>query len=283
MTDQNMGLPATPDIAKSQAKRLRSALAPDLTLGHSQALELIARVHGEQSWGRLNAMIATASTVQPTQEIGQQSSSPSQEALPPNHVGQRVLRSLWAGLQRAKETHPSARTASKSKELRKQEIISTIALEEYLDTLDSNLGGMAFDMGAENLVTISGVETVSMYQRPKARDTSAWATTGLRPASFAAVLIWLERVGFDTHPEVFYGPLMETIKKAKYISQDELTCLWHSREKKNRFQTAEYFVDAETEISNVELQSVKGRNGLNIDVVRSADPLGLIQSLRIYR
>jgi hypothetical protein len=51
------GLPATSDIAKAQAKRLRSALAPDLMIGHSQSLELIARVHGEQSWGRLNSLI----------------------------------------------------------------------------------------------------------------------------------------------------------------------------------------------------------------------------------
>src|SRR5690554_1843740 len=117
MTDQHMGLPATPDIAKAQAKRLRSALAADLMLGHSQALELIARVHGEQSWGRLNSMITGASKVQPTEETEQQN------PLPPNHVEQRVLQSLWKGLQGARETRPSAKTISKSKEWRKQEII----------------------------------------------------------------------------------------------------------------------------------------------------------------
>lgn len=35
MNEQLNGLPATSDIAKAQAKRLRSALAPDLTIGHS--------------------------------------------------------------------------------------------------------------------------------------------------------------------------------------------------------------------------------------------------------
>jgi hypothetical protein len=277
MTDQHMGLPATPDIAKAQAKRLRSALAAELPLGHSRALELIARVHGEQSWGRLNSMIADAANVQLPQRTEQQ------KPLPPSHVEQRVLQSLWKGLQRAKETHPSAKTTSKSKEWRKQEIISTIALEDYLDTLDTSLGGMVFDMGTENLLKICDVETVSMYQRPKARDTSAWATTGLRPSSFAAALIWLERIGFDTHPEVFYGPLLETIKKAKYVSQDELTCLWHSRESKKRFETSEYFVDAETAISNAKMETFDGRNGLKINIERSTDPLGLIATLRIYR
>ena len=60
MSFQNAGLPATPDIAKAQAKRLRTALAPDHMLGHSQALEVIARVHGEPSWGRLNSLISTS-------------------------------------------------------------------------------------------------------------------------------------------------------------------------------------------------------------------------------
>lgn len=283
MTDQYMGLPATSDIAKTQAKRLRSALTPDLTIGHSQALELIARVHGEQSWGRLNSLISTATSVQLARDTEPKRLPAAQKSLPPNHVEQRILQALWKGLEGAKDNLRSAKTIAKSKEWRKKEIISTIALEEYLDTLDTNLGGMVFDMGAENLVKISGVETVSMYQRPKARDASAWATTGLRPASFAAALIWLERLGFDTHPETFYGPLMEAIKKSKYISQDELTCLWHSREKKERFQTAEYFVDAETAISNVESQTVDGRNGLKINIARSTDPLGLIASLRVYR
>ncbi|MCW3784707.1 glyoxalase superfamily protein [Defluviimonas salinarum] len=283
MTDQSIGLPATPDIAKAQAKRLRSALAPDLTIGHSQSLELIARVHGEQSWGRLNSLISAATSIQLARDTEPKSPVAAYKQLPPNHVEQRVLQALWKGLDRAKDTHPSAKTISKSKEWLKQEIISPIALEEYLDTLDTNLGGMVFDMGAENLVKISEVETVSKYQRPKARDTSAWATTGLRPASFAAALIWLERLGFDTHPETFYGPLMEAIKKSKYVSQDELTCLWHSREKKERFQTAEYFVDAETAISNVDGQTVDGRNGLKINVARSTDQLGLIASLRVYR
>ncbi|WGR54762.1 glyoxalase superfamily protein [Paracoccus versutus] len=63
MTDQNLGLPATTDIAKAQAKRLRSALPTNLNIGHSQALELIARVHGEQSWGRLNSLISTSAKV----------------------------------------------------------------------------------------------------------------------------------------------------------------------------------------------------------------------------
>lgn len=124
------------------------------------------------------------------------------------------------------------KTQAKAKELQKEEIISSISLEDWLDTLDRNLGDMVFDMGAENLLKISRVATVSRLPRPKARDKAVSGTQGLRPAAFAAVLIWLERLGFDTHPEGFYEPLLEGIKRAKYIDSEELTCLWHFKERK---------------------------------------------------
>ncbi len=286
MTDQSIGLPATPDIAKAQAKRLRSALISDFKIGHNQALELIARVHGEQSWGRLNSLIGPATHINP------EGGAPSLEArgdaagsasLPPNHVEQRVLQALWRGIESAKNTTVSPKTRAKAKALLKDEIIGSIALEEWLDTLDVNLGGMVFDMGSENLLKISEVATVSRFQRPRSRDTSVSGFIGLRPAAFAAVLIWLERLGFDTHPEVFYEPLMDGLKRAKYIDSEELACLWHSRERKNRFETRKYFVDATTKIENIEHQVVKFRHGLTVDVARSTDQIGLIDSLRIYR
>lgn len=286
MTDQSIGLPATSDIAKAQAKRLRTALTSDLQIGHNQALELIARVHGEQSWGRLNSLISSATPVSPdgvASTSGSRAQSTASAGLPPNHVEQRVLQALWTGIESAKDTTVSQKTRAKTKALLKDEIIGSIALEEWLDTLDVKLGGMIFDMGSENLLKITDVATVSRFQRPRVRDTSVSGFKGLRPAAFAAVLIWLERVGFDTHPEVFYEPLIGRIKRAGQIDSEELACLWHYRENKNRFQTQEYFVDAETKISNVSGQVMKGRNGLTIDIARSTDPPGLIESIRIYR
>ena len=285
MTDQSMGLPANPEIAKAQAKRLRTALAPDHVIGHSQALEIIARIHGEQSWGRLSSLLNGSANVAPPLGADVQNVSPKaagSKASPANHVEQRVLQALWHGLKRAGDTQVSPKTLAKTKALQKDEIIATVAIEGWLDTLDVTLGGMIFDMGTENLLKISGVATVSGFQRPKVRDKSVYGFTGLRPAAFAAILIWLERLGFDTHPEAFYEPLIEGIKLSKYIDQDELTCLLHSKETK-RFQTREYFVDTETKITDVQREIVKGRNGLTIDIARSTDPLELIESLRIYR
>jgi|GEM_PF-4300061 len=294
MNEQLTGLPATSDIAKAQAKRLRSALAPDLTIGHSQALELIARVHGEQSWGRLNSLIGaptsdTSLTGNPNGNApampipsGTPAEAAKSAAPPKNQVEQRVLQALWHGLERARDTQVSSKTRAQTSALLKDEVIATVSVEGWLDTLDTSLGGMVFDMGTENLLKISGVAAVSRFRRPKVRDTSVYGFTGLRPASFAAILIWLERIGFDTHPEAFYEPFIEDIKQAKYVDEDELTCLWHSKEKK-KFQTREYFVDAESKIANVKRDVMKGRSGLTIEIARSTDPLGLIESLRIYR
>jgi hypothetical protein len=60
MPNSQPGSPETLDIAKAQARRLTSALKDDLPLKHGQALELIARIHGQQSWGHLRASIESA-------------------------------------------------------------------------------------------------------------------------------------------------------------------------------------------------------------------------------
>ena len=52
------GTPETPEIAKAQAKRLAKALEPRLRLQHGQALELVARTHGQETWGHLYAALA---------------------------------------------------------------------------------------------------------------------------------------------------------------------------------------------------------------------------------
>lgn len=286
MTDLSIGRPASPEIAKAQAKRLKNALAPEYEVGHGQALELIARVHGETDWGRLNSLIKTAESVFAPideSEFPHENNTTSMRSPPSGtEVEQRVLQALCHGLECATETTVVSKTLSKTKKLLNDEIIPSIALEEWLDTLDVNLGGMVFDMGSENLLRIAGVKTVSRFHRPKVSETSVNGFQGLRPAAFSAVLIWLERIGFDTHPEAFYAPLLDDIKQKKFIDTEELACLWHAKEK-GRFQTYECFVDTKTINSNVEREDIKGRNGLKVRIARSTDQLRLIESLQIYR
>jgi hypothetical protein len=55
MQSETMSLDLHNDY-KTQAKRLRSALADDgMAISHSRALELVARVHGARDWNTLSA------------------------------------------------------------------------------------------------------------------------------------------------------------------------------------------------------------------------------------
>lgn len=292
------GLPANPDIAKAQAKRLRTALAPRLDVSHGQSLELIARVHGEPSWGRLNSLLGEVPPSLPADPAQAAPHSGTVAGLPPRPrsgeetrpsfrepgeaVDQVVLRALWRALGEAKELQPSDKLIKKAAELRRMELIPLASVEPYLDLLDVGLGGMVFDMGASRLIEICGVEMVDIFERPKARATRAIGVQGLRPASFSALLVWLERLGLDVHPEVFCAPLAQDLRRARFLTADELTCLWHEREKK-RFKTAELFVDRAVDEAKMTTRTVDGRNGVKITITHDAQPHGLIKSLHIYR
>ncbi|MBW3243630.1 hypothetical protein KUV57_13230 [Epibacterium sp. DP7N7-1] len=284
MNKQNFGLPATSEIAKAQAKRLRTAIEPQLTLNHGQSLELIARVHGEPSWGRLNSLIANSTPVNPApaQPVPAASGPLSDhKPKPGTEIEQRAIQALLEGLEKDRDTRPTAKTSALATKLLKDELIPTISLEAWLDTLDAALGGMVFDMGTDLVLELSGVEEIHRFKRPKASETQVYAQSCLRPEGFAAVLIWLERLGFDTHPEVFYDAFLPKIKKAKFLEKDELTCFWHAKERRH-FKTDVCF-RSNLVLSDAEQVSFTGRTGLNVRATRSKDGLRLVESLRVFR
>lgn len=141
---------------------------------------------------------------------------------------------------------------------------------------------MIFEIGGSRMAEILGVEIVDMFERPKARDTRAIGVQGLRLASFTALLIGLERLGLDTHPEIFCVPLVEELRGAKFVTADELTCLWHEREKK-RFETAELFVDRAVDEAKMTTRTIEIRNGVKLRITHDPQPQGLIKSLHIFR
>lgn len=57
MPNTTPGLPDSLTTAKAQARRLRTALEGRLPLKHGQSLELIARLHGQESWGHLHDIL----------------------------------------------------------------------------------------------------------------------------------------------------------------------------------------------------------------------------------
>lgn len=287
MSQFTPGFPENPDIAKAQAKRLRTALKPDHQIGHSKSLELIARLHGEQSWGRMNSVFSAADTLStPIQNTTETPSAPAprpkEASLPEGHLEQRAMQALYQGLKKARPTSVSAKARTKAKELARDEIISTQSFETWLDQLDVNLGGMVFDMHVDNLIKILKVNTLSRYQRPRVQDKSAYAFRGMRMADFAAALIKLDRFGFDTHPEVFAEPLLERIKKSRYIDESELTCLWYGREQK-KFSFHESFFDAVTDIQDLVREDFVMPNGTKVSVECEAGDLQLIHRITLHR
>lgn len=287
MSQFTLGFPENADIAKAQAKRLRTALKPDYKVGHSQSLELIARLHGEQSWGRMNSVFSAVGTLStPILNATETPSAPAprseETSLPEGHLDQRAMQALYKGLKKARPTSVSAKARKKAKELARDEIISTQSFETWLDQLDVNLGGMVFDMHVDNLIKILDIKTLSRYQRPRVRDKSAYAFRGVRMADFAAALIKLNRFGFDTHPEVFADPLLERIKKSRYIDESELTCLWYGQEQK-KFSFHESFLDAETNIQDLVHEDFEMPNGTKVSVECGAGDLHLIHRIKLYR
>lgn len=57
MTNTTPGFPENISVPKDQARRLVGALGDKLKLSHAQSLEVIAKVHGQQSWGHMRAQL----------------------------------------------------------------------------------------------------------------------------------------------------------------------------------------------------------------------------------
>lgn len=88
-------LPGTPDnidVAKAQARRLATALKDTHPVKHGQALELVARLHGQTSWGALQALIKSENADNDLTPSGfevEEATSP--ELIPVRTDGHRVL------------------------------------------------------------------------------------------------------------------------------------------------------------------------------------------------
>jgi hypothetical protein len=280
MTDQPIELPSSPEVAKAQAKRLKTALAPNYQIPHGQALELIARVHGEQSWGRLNSLISQEASARNTPKA----TAPIDEDDRHSHpVDQSFLKAFWRGLQATTDVKVSSKSRDFAQRLLEQDILLKVSLEEWLDTLDLSMGQMIFDIGADNILKAANIEAVDRYDRPKARDTIMTSFGGLRPAAFARALIWLERLGFDTHPEVFCKPLKKELMKRSHLDSYEMDCFWHDKGKRRPFPTREFFFDPSVKDSGMERETFTGRKKLTIEIEKSPNSDGPIRSIHIYR
>ena len=298
MSERNPGVPGTADIAKAQARRLRNALAPKLELGHSQVLELIARTHGETSWGRMSAILDEEADSQAAVVPPSASQSPAgspdvaQRPLPATaepagkarkHMGieveQRALQALWRGLQSAKPTVVSANARKLAVGYIREGVVDLVRFESWLDQLDTALGGMVFDMDVDNLLKAMEMPKSMLFRRPTTREKSVFGKPMLRLAQFASGLIFLEHLGFDTHPEVFVEPILPALKATRYLDGDEVSCLWYPRERRKFALTLDLVDPQVAEANLIQEDKVMG-NGTRITVYRTRDDLPRIRHLR---
>lgn len=57
MTTLILGTPDDLSVVTGQAKRLRKSLEAHCKITHAQSLELVARMHGQESYGHLRAVL----------------------------------------------------------------------------------------------------------------------------------------------------------------------------------------------------------------------------------
>lgn len=288
MNALNAGFPASSDVAKAQAKRLRTALAPSYIVSHSQSLEIIAKIHGEQSWGRMSHLLSSmAQNAQPAQAPAPVPSPAPVPAAPQavsgDHVEQRALQEIWKGLNNLKPRPVTAKAKARAKILSERRLISTQEFETWLDKLSMDLGSMVFGMGVENLLAMAKVTSVSHFHKPGPDETQvASFSRAVSLPGFAAVLIYLEKLGFDTHPELFVKPVLQQIKNAEVIDEHELACLWYSKEKgSGGFH--QKMVDASLKLENTVSRTLKLPNGLTVSAKLGGELEHLVQELTLLR
>lgn len=78
------------------------------------------------------------------------------------------------------------------------------------------------------------VEEVCLWQRPRGARSAAAAVEGLTLADFAAVVIWLEELGFAVSAEPLVRRLLPEVKRKRVLTQGELDVFWYEELKRRR-------------------------------------------------
>lgn len=285
MAELTAGFPGTAEIAKAQARRLRSALAPRLALGHSQALELIARTHGEVNWGRMCAVLediaakdAGSVPAPVAQPLPGQAEGIRPQIFTGDPMDQRALQALWKGIRDARPTSVTPRAIELAARHIREGLVPVIGFESWLDRLDTSMGGMVFDMGTENLLKLIRIEPVTLFRRPRARDTETSGQQVFKLAAFASGLIFLERLGFNSHPEVYVEAILPALKATSHLDAQEVDCFWHAKERQ-KFRVRLDLFDPTVSVKDLVHEEKLMDNGTRIRIARTRDELPLIRYL----
>jgi hypothetical protein len=233
MTNVVPGFPETIDIAKAQAKRLVKALEPHCNLTHSQALEVVAKTHGERAWGAMSSRFQDHAASPPAYDLG----------LPHHPTGKRPPERAVRGwkpeelesLVSLLRTHPKVTTTAKYRSMLDRIVaegcVVVGSVDGLLDAVSKDLGDFAFGMHGERMVELFDINAESYLYRPGANDESTTGFKGISVAGAAALMIKLERLGLDTHPEHLVSVVNKAAAGRGMLTKHELECLWYRSEK----------------------------------------------------
>lgn len=193
------GSPETSSIAKAQAKRLKKALEPDLQLSHGQALELVAKIHGERSWGAMNSRFDTATHAY---DLGLPPHAP--DTSPPARQLSGWTSEELERMVALLRSHPRVATTQRYRSMLDKIVgegcVVVGSVDGLLDAVSKQLGDFAFAMHGKRIIELFGIATESYLYRPSETDDRTMGFEAISIAGAAALMIKLERLGLDTHP-----------------------------------------------------------------------------------
>jgi hypothetical protein len=84
----------------------------------------------------------------------------------------------------------------------------------------------------EEMLSLAGVAKEPVFYRPGRREHQVMGSSHLRVASFAALLIFLERLGLPVDPQPLVQRLRPGLKRGpRLLTSDELHVLWYDQER----------------------------------------------------
>lgn len=133
-------------------------------------------------------------------------------------------------------THPKVTTTAKYRSMLDKIVaegcVVVGSVDGLLDAVSKDFGDFAFGMHGERMVELFDINAESYLYRPSANDERTTGFKGISVAGAAALMIKLERLGLDTHPEHLVSVVNKAAAGRGMLTKHELECLWYRSEKK---------------------------------------------------
>ncbi|WP_143149271.1 hypothetical protein [Hyphomicrobium sp. CS1BSMeth3] len=161
------------------------------------------------------------------------------------------------------------------------------SLEDIRDILyltDARLDAIARDVPIRRWCECFDLRARTIFPRPKKSQAGVVGYDGVAAADVAALLIYLERLGYELEPLPLVERLMDVIRSNPYLTNAQLSVLWYERCRHKCEPLVLYLADA-ARPKLAETRRLRTTTGYTIEVATSADgtPIWLSASAPKYR